>query len=284
MRAVAAVALAVLMIPGLAHPAAQSRTPSLRDLLHLVGGYVQTYGEKASLVVATERYTQHETDENAREHHRVLVSEFAIVRDEQLHEWLGFRDVVEVDGRPVADHEDRLVSLLTSATNGLSEARALSDEGARFNIGSLRPNFNVPTAALFFFKPPNFDRFKFTERGRAADGSVDIAFRETHKPTLIGTGAGRAVPSEGDIWVDPSSGTIRRTRLRLGDLSALLGKGVPASVEIDVTYTFIDRLGMWLPQTMREEYDVVSAGRTDRVTGRADYSNYRRFETIVRIK
>ena len=35
----------------------------------------------------------------------------------------------------------------------MDEARRLSDESARFNIGPIVRNFNVPTAALFFFRP-----------------------------------------------------------------------------------------------------------------------------------
>jgi hypothetical protein len=284
MRTSAFVALTGLFVFGGGRPAAQGRVPPLNDLLRRVGGYVQSYGEKASLVVATERYEQHETDGRAPERHRQLVSEFAIVHDDRLEEWLGFREVIDVDGKAITDHEHRLVSILTSPYHGLSEARALSDDGARFNLGILQPNFNVPTAALFFFKPRNLDRFKFTERGLAADGSIDLAFRENHKPTIIETPDGGSLQSEGDIWFDLESGAIRRTRLRLGDLRAIVGKQSTGSVEVDVTYAFVDDVGMWLPETMREEYDVVGAGGTDRVTGHADYSNYRRFQTTVRIK
>ncbi|HEY3885670.1 MAG TPA: hypothetical protein VGL62_10710, partial [Vicinamibacterales bacterium] len=151
MRTLAAFALVALVVSGPARSAAQAQIPPLKDLVRRVGAYVQTYGEKASLVVGSEHYRQHLSTERGRVSERQIVSEFAIVHDEELHEWLGFRDVVEVDGKPITDHEDRLVATLTSHPNGLSEARALSDEGARFNIGSVYRNFNVPTTALFFF-------------------------------------------------------------------------------------------------------------------------------------
>ncbi|MGH9411006.1 MAG: hypothetical protein ACRD1V_16300 [Vicinamibacterales bacterium] len=261
--------------------------PPLKVLIQRLGAYVQGYGEKASVVVGTEQYEQDETTGSAVGDFRTLVAEFAIVRDPTLNQWLGFRDVIQVDGRPVTDHENRLVTILTSHSGGLSEARALSDEGARFNIGPVYRNFNVPTTALFFFKPENLDRFKFSRLGVAADGSIEIAFREKDKPTLIRTADGRSVPSEGSIWVDPASGIIRRTRLRLGlkeVVKETFGPRSDGSAEIDVSYAPSDRLGMWLPQSMREAYDVINDGSLERVAGQADYSNYRKFETTVRIK
>lgn len=276
-------AVAVLVVAAIQRPA-QARTLPLKDLVRRVGAYVQTYGEKASLVVGSEHYEQRLTNEAGRHSQRQIVAEFAIVRDETLGEWLGFRDVVAVDGKPVADHEHRLVGILTSHSNRFSEARALSDEGARFNLGQMYRNFNVPTTALFFFKPVNLDRFKFSKGERAADGSVAIDFRERQKPTIIRTGDGGSVPSEGEIWVDPATGTIKRTRLRFGELGAVLGARSFGTLEVDVTYALDDHLGMWLPETMREAYDIVLSGRTEHETGRADYSNYRTFQTLVKIK
>lgn len=260
------------------------RVPSLKELLRLVGAYVQTYGEKASLVVGSEHYVQHVASQAGGLSDRQIVAEFAIVRDERRREWLGFRDVVQVDGKPITDHEQRLVGILTSGPNGLDEARTLSDDGARFNIGSVYRNFNVPTTALFFFKPANLDRFKFSKGARSDDGSIEIEFREKEKPTIIRAANGGSVPSEGQIWVDPATGTIRRTRLRLGDLSVVVGARMPGTVEVDVTYGLVDRFGMWLPQTMREAYDVVRNGETERETGRADYSNYREYQVSARVK
>lgn len=77
---------------------------------------------------------------------------------------------------------------------------------------------------------------------------------------------------------------IRRTRLRFGELGAVLGARSFGTIEVDVTYALDEHLGMWLPETMREAYDIVNSGRTERETGRADYTDYRRFETAVKIR
>ena len=50
------------------------------------------------------------------------------------------------------DRENRLVRALLGDPGRFVEARRLSDESARYNIGTIERNFNVPTAALFFFR------------------------------------------------------------------------------------------------------------------------------------
>ena len=250
-----------------------------------VAAYVDAYGERAAIVVATERYTQKTTgNTNAPQLDRQLVAEFALVKVDTASGWLGFRDVLEVDGRQLPDREDRLVRSLFSG-GGYAEAQRLSDESARFNIGTIERNFNVPTATLFFFKTNTQDRFKFTAKEIARDGSWHIAFKETSRPTLIRTPDNESVPSEGDIWVKPEDGTVLRTTLRT-ELKNLRhermqhGKG-----HVDVTYRFVALVGMWLPEQMSEVFETTGRDNAwERVEGRAEYSNYRKFTTAVRIK
>lgn len=103
--------------------------------------------------MATETYTQkingqHSSGMPGR---RTTVAEFAIVRTSGPERWIGFRDIVEVDGRSITDHRGRLLALLTSPSGAIDEARRLSDESARFNIGPVKRNLNLPVTALFFF-------------------------------------------------------------------------------------------------------------------------------------
>jgi hypothetical protein len=53
---------------------------------------------------------------------------------------------------------------------------------------------------------------------------------------------------------------------------------------IDVTYRRIDALDMWLPESMLEQFETQDRVTRETVTGRATYTNYRQFQTIVRIK
>jgi hypothetical protein len=264
--------------------------PSLKDVVRRMGAYAAAYGDKASIVVATERYTQHVNasgDQLAGTvTHRVTVADFAIVKAQGLGGWIGFRDVVEVDGARIADHEDRLIRLLTSASGGTDEAQRLSDESARFNIGSILRNFNTPTTALSFFRPENLDRFKFKRKGGAADGTWEIAFRETTRPTLIHTPDGRFVPCEGSVWVNALDGTVVRTLMHMSDFGSspnANARGLGAA-QIDVTYRRVPAIDMWLPDTMTESYESTRGSTWDRTTAEAQYTNYRQFQTSVRIK
>ncbi len=255
--------------------------PSLKDVLRRVTAYVEAYGEKASIVVASERYTQTLIDSHSGQFdQRVMMADFAIVKAEANHTWIGFRDVIEVDGLPVADREHRLIDVLTSASGSLDEARRISDESARFNIGGVLRNFNVPTTVLFFFNATNVDRFKFSRTSGDQDTTWEIQFREVQKPTLIRTPEWTPVPTEGSLWVNAADGTVLRTRLRVKDFTNVRSRDVIA--EHDVRFRRVDAMEMWLPELMEETY--VDARGGPRITGRAEYSNYRRFETSARIK
>jgi hypothetical protein len=279
---------AIALLPATGTEAA----PALKDVLRAMSAYVQAYGEKTAIVVATERYEQEYTT-NARgvdnisrpAQHRETVAEFAIVKTGPPEAWVGYRDVIEVDGRRVADRDDRLIDALTGGTAGWDEARRLSGESSRFNIGPVLRNFNVPTTALFFFSRENLDRFSFHRKAQA-DGVWEIAFRETKRPTLIRTPAGVSIPSEGSVWVNVAEGTVVRTRL---DVSALLAAGdtntpMRTHASIDVVYRRVDPLGMWLPAAMTETYDAVRDSAREHIGARADYSNYRTFQTSGRVK
>jgi hypothetical protein len=272
--AVAVVAAAIPFSP-------TSDKPSLKEVMRRVTQYVDEYGEKASIVVATERYTQAFTGSGGGgDQKRVLVADFAIVKAEANHTWIGFRDVIEVDGKPLPDRENRLIDVLMSSSGSFDEARRISDESARFNIGGLLRNFNVPTTVLFFFARENVDRFKFSRKDRRQDAAWEIQFREVYRPTLIRTPDGVSVPAEGTIWVNPSDGTILRTHLRVAPPRERSESGL---AEIEVTFQRVDSLAMWLPASMDESY-LDLRGRTTHTAAHAEYDNYRRFETSARVR
>jgi hypothetical protein len=281
--------LSVLVLAMLGAPGVLARTDtstqsilSVKDVMRRVAAYVDAYGERASIVVATERYDQEAlTGGTIGPEHRQLLSDFAIVYVAAERGWQGYRDVLEVDGRRLPDRDDRLVRLLTDDGGRIGEARRLSDESARFNVGAIQRNFNVPTTALFFFTARDLDRFRFTARGVDADGVWEIEYRETAHPSRIRTPAGRSVRSSGRLWVNPADGTVLRTRLTI---EGFADNGRRGAGRVDVRYEHIPQLEMWLPASMDEEFTSPRGPYRDRITGRAVYSNYRRFTTSVRIK
>jgi hypothetical protein len=59
------------------------------------------------------------------------------------------------------------------------------------------------------------DRFKFSARTVAADGTWEVAFNERDNASLIRTPEGRSVLTSGTIYVQPQDGTVVRTILRI---------------------------------------------------------------------
>jgi hypothetical protein len=90
----------------------------------------------------------------------------------------------------------------------------------------------------------------------------------------VRTPDGRDVASSGSFWIDPATGAVLRSELRIAPPGSVL------RAVIVVSYLHHDRLDMLLPDDMNEIY---RAGR-NRIEGHATYSNYRRFETAVKIK
>src|SRR5262245_24380369 len=135
----------------------QAQPPDSRAILAAVCRYVEDYEQQLSVVVGEEEYTQvvHEPSQNVsraapREtvtRRRRLRSDFALLRlptDEK--QWIGVRDVFEVDGRTVPDRTGRLIALLKLPFGAAADQwRALQEESARFNIGDVRRTVNVPT-------------------------------------------------------------------------------------------------------------------------------------------
>jgi VWFA-related protein len=252
-----------------------ARDASLEDVLQRVGRYVANYGEQAGLIIAVEHYRQRYTDAPLGEPTgRDLVAELALVKTGDTIGWVGFRDVVAVDGKPIRDRQDRLIALFRAGTPDLGEARRIADESARFNIGPTRRNFNDPTAALFFLLPSNQARFVFDRKGTTTIDGVavmEIDFKERSTPTLIRTPDGRDVASQGTIWIAPADGAVVRTRLIVSGFA-----GVGSTARVEATFGRDKRLGLWLPVKMTERHEGRSRGT---VTASATYGDFKRFET-----
>ena len=262
--------------------------PSLKTVLGRAGGYVADYHERFTALVAEERYIQRTGPDKvtqpgsgpAIERERVLRSDYVIVRDfAGANSWLGVRDVFEVDGEPVNADRTRLQSLLGDTTRPLaSRVRMLADLQAKYNLGDLYRTINVPTLALEFLLPDRQSRFRFKHTGttRFRDTLVwTVAFEERDRPTIIRTPEGRDIKSSGTLWIDPATGAVLRSELRTGQIP-----GRPLHSIILVSYSHNARFDMLLPDDMNELY---LTGRT-RIEGHATYTNFRRFETAVRIK
>jgi hypothetical protein len=202
--------------------------PPLQTVVDRMAAYVAAYGAQTSFVVAVEKYTQQVTVDEKTLRPRSLLSEYAIVKADDKVGWTGFRDVVEVDGRQVTDRRDRLERLFTGPAGGEGELRRIANESARYNVGPIARNLNVPTTALFFLHPARVARFAFSQKGtKTIDGVKTwvLDFRESARPTLVMKRDGSDVPCEGTVWVVPEDGTVVRTRMRLRNFANTITAG-----------------------------------------------------------
>jgi hypothetical protein len=250
-------------------------------LLARAAAYVESFQRSFGSVVAEERYEQvirRVPGSSTTSVQRggsgpidtVLVSDFLLVQVPG-EGWLPFRDVFERDGRQVRDRQERLAALFLngSSRSAFEQARAIMNESARYNIGNVSRNINVPTLPLPFLTAAFRGRFSFKAGKKDGDepGAV-IEFKETGRPTFVTTTGNRDLPVNGRFWVDERDGTILRTELHAIDTSV--------EAHIVVTYERDAGTGLRVPARMEERY---RRGRDpSEVRGVATYSRFRRFQ------
>jgi len=265
-------------------PAAQNRMrgvadPEVRVVLASAAEYLAAYERDVTAVVAEEHYQQVASYRRSatavgREVRVDLRSDFLMVQPPGGGYWIPFRDVFAVNGVEVRDREERLRQLfLTASAEAISEAQRITDESARYNIGGIIRNVNVPTFPLVFLKVANRGRFAFERRGEEVVGGLRtwrLDYAERSSPTFIVTEVGgKDVPVSGSFWIDPMNGRVVKTRLR-----TLKGN---VAMDVTVIYRPSETLGLWLPVEMKDKYaaaDVI-------IEGTANYSNFRRFRVFT---
>ena len=269
---------AVVVTLGLGTVEAQSLP--LETVLERFSAYLREYETQVSELAAEEQYDQWIKRRpgygGATVGRRKLKSTYFLVRLPDGRAWYGFRDVGSVDGRPVPARSRSMSQLLTQRTvDAYDEAQALTRENAKYNIGGVFRTINIPLQALELLLPEYRHRFEFTlagrERVRGQEAAV-VGFRERVLPSLISDGFGGDLPAHGRVWIEPATGTILRTEL--GVVAAYLKEML-----VRVEYQRDSRLQMFVPVEMEEVYGL----DIEVVHGRANYRNYRRFETAGRL-
>ena len=283
--------MVALVCLALGTPLVAQDAPSLGPLLARATEYVDEFYDQLSGTVAEERYEQRmrpgagafgrsRTNNNGR---RVLRSDFLLVRPEGEEQYYGFRDVFEVDGQPVRDRQDRLTRLfLDTSASADRQIQGIRNDSARYNIGDVERNINTPTLALLLLRSQHKPRVEFarsTDRSPGLgldepEGSGDllvVEFEEAWGRTLVSGRDGRNLPAAGRFWIEPDTGRVLATELRIDDDTL--------SATINVLYAAVDTMDHLVPIEMREQYDSRESG--SRVDGTATYSSFRRFQVEV---
>jgi len=263
--------------------AGQAAEPSLDTVLARAGAYVTEYQSRLAGIVAEEHYRQNVLGTQRRggpstRQFRELRSDLLLVKGRSEGAWLQFRDVFEVDRKPIRDRDQRLYKLFVDApADAAKQAEAIQAESSRYNIGPIMRTINMPILALVFFDRANQSRFEFkksqagnTRRfaGMAAEADVWlIEYREELKGTVVRGANDKDIPSHGRVWLDHTNGRFLRTEL--------ISEDTEIRALIDVTYQAAAGLDLLVPAEMRERYEL---RRTQaRIDGRAQYSRFRQF-------
>jgi VWFA-related protein len=248
---------------------AASREADLEMILSRMTDYVRGYQRAFSGLVAEETYEQQIPGQSVR-----LRSDFLLVKLQTADYWQSFRDVFEVDGKPVRDRNERLKRLFLDnpGTEALAQVRRIQDESARHNIGPVERNFNVPLFPLTFLLPDTRGRFHFTVAKKGNSDGLEtwrVEYQEQVHPTMIrNPRMDTDIPASGWFMVDPVTGAILETGLNAE---------TSVNAYFEVRYRRDAELGLWVPARMSEMY--TSRVRQDLVMGaQATYSNFRRFQ------
>jgi hypothetical protein len=284
---------AVLLFVSAAAPSRAQEGDALDALLNRLGNYLLDYEGELSTVIASERYDQRElrlprrsritpTTQWEVTRQRTLDSDVAFLRLPGGASWLGIRDVLKVDGRAVQEDEVSLQALIKRLDRGavLDEAARIVAASSVFNLGGIR-TINMPTTPLEVLHPDRHVQFVFKLRGTDRIDGVTTArleFEEFDVPTIISNPEGDPLFIRGSAWIEPDSGRIWRVELTIRPKPEAR---VPARLQSTLRVDFMLQrdLNMMVPKEMTEDF-YVAGGRG---TGKAKYSNYRRFGTSGRI-
>ena len=281
MSRVCAGVLALLAVASLS--AGQAAEPSLDTVLGRAAAYVTDYQSRLAGIVAEEHYRQNVMATQRRggpttRQFRELKSDLLLVKGGTEGSWMQFRDVFEVDRKPIRDRDQRLYKLFVNASADASkQAEAIQAESSRYNIGPILRTINMPMLALILFEQSNQPRFEYKKArpgnvkrfaALAAEADVwQIDYAETQPGTVVRGAQDRDIPSHGRVWIDSRTGRFLRTEL--------VSEDTEVRALIDVTYRAEAGLDLLVPAEMRENYEL---RRTQsRIDGRATYGRFRQF-------
>ena len=243
-----------------AHSAAGAQPTPTALIRERVATYVQRFVDELTNVVAEERYVQEFRRAADR---RRLRSDFLLVKypgDERRYQT--FRDVLEVDGRPVREQQARITQLFLEPFASAMK-RAEEIEVASFRQSLRRGRLVDPLQAIAYlqaFYQPQFE-FSLAPADRARGDVLELSY------TQIVPAGQSLIPLRGKALVTEQTGRVIRTELTAGSGS---------NVRVTTTeFGFNPALGIDVPVRLRDEMPV--SGPDDFI-GTAEYANFRRFQ------
>jgi hypothetical protein len=259
----------------------RAQGPELDELLDRAGDYVEDYEKTFVGVVAEESYRQQVRIPGGRDlrgfpadstlQRRDLKSDVLLVRAPAGDRWMQFRDVFEVDGKPVRDREERLAKLfLQPSADARRQEQDIAAASARYNIGGVNRTVNLPVLALAVLETKNRPWFTF-RLGKKSRGTVELEFKEEERGlTMVRGNDNQPMPVHGRFTIEADAGRVIA--------STLMTQTATLRAQIDVTYALEPSIGAMVPREMRETYTLKDGSVTE---GRATYAKIRRYQVKV---
>jgi hypothetical protein len=272
--------LALLTLPLIAWTRLDAQSPSLDEVLQRTSTYLRQWIPQLANIVATETYDERQAQSGVPgPQKRRLKSDVLLVQYPVGPGWMLFRDIGEVDGKPLAHPPDRLLKLFIEPNlNAREQADQITLEGLASHLAGANASSTNPFLGIALMQDAYRPRLRFrlgnTEPAMGPHVRV-IQFDEREeseapaggkpeKLSLLLPDSGRA---NGSIWLDEETGVILKTDVRMS-----LGLSLSSAT----IFARDARLGMFVPQEMRTSWRYVR--------GVATYSDYRRFDvqTVTR--
>jgi hypothetical protein len=279
-------ALRALALSAATVTSAGAQEPPLLDLLvERLAIYLSEYEKALGMLVADETYEQHQTRRSLQgggAQNRTLISEVTFLRLPGGAEWYGIRDVRKVNGRPVKGAGFTLGELLKNpGADLLDRAAAIVEASSQHNLGGPR-TINMPTVPLEALSAQNHPRYIFKLRGKDRVHAVQtqrLDFEEFDEPTLVHGTDGGSWWSRGSAWIEPDTGRLWRAELIVGPDRPGSFRRVELEARIRVDFARDETLNLLVPMSLTEQFWIPRG----RGTGKARYTNFRRFSTTARI-
>lgn len=235
------------------------------------GKYVEAFEREFSLIVCEERQTQEVVKADGR------ISKTRQIRSDVAFVKVGttwpqpFRDVIEVDGKPVRNRDDRLRKLfLESAKTAVARAHEIAEESRRFNIGTPRMGAS-PMLLLLILHPRFAPGFRFSLNAST------LTFVEFAAPSLLQyrrSGVRFDLMSRGTFAIDRESGRVLSAELTAGPPS-------PVSTSMSIEYREDPQAKVLVPVEMHERYWEPAKPKNDQTNVVSTYGNFRRFQVRI---
>jgi hypothetical protein len=254
---------------------AAAQPTDLDAVLEKLDAYLEKYESELSAVVADEELIQETDGRLTRRMTRRLHSEIAFVRLPAGLEWMGFRNVQRLDGKPLIGVRPLAQLLATTSADGLKQASILVNESAKYNLGNPRTT-NMPNLPLELLSRKYRHRYDMRHKGRSklhGHATDEMELVEIGETPIV-YNEGRQMKTRVRAWIDSISGALWRAEVEMrvpGD------NRNPTWLRVD--FAPDTGLQIMVPVAMRERFNWIA----DTGTSTATYTNFRRFQTSARI-